>query len=200
MNESVWIYGAGGMGKETHWLASDISEYTIAGFIDDFMQGDSVNDLPLIHNPIENCSCIIAIANTLNRKEILNRYSHIQYINLIHPTVKYNSSIKMGNGNIICMGVIFTIDISIGNHVIININSTIGHDTFIEDFVSVMFGVHISGNVRIGEGTYIGSGAVILPNIKIGKWCTIGAGAVVTTDVPDNCTVVGVPARNLDKY
>ncbi|NDB86891.1 MAG: hypothetical protein EB127_30005, partial [Alphaproteobacteria bacterium] len=38
----IWIYGAGGMGKETLWLASEISEYTIAGL-------DSVNNCPFIY-------------------------------------------------------------------------------------------------------------------------------------------------------
>lgn len=101
----------------------------------------------------------------------------------------------MSCGNIISKGVVLTLDIAIGNHNIINIKSTIGHDCIIEDFVSIMFGVHISSNVKIGEGTLIGSGAVVLPNITIGKWCKIGAGAVITEDVPDNCTVVGVPGR-----
>lgn len=35
----------------------------------------------------------------------------------------------------------------------------------------------------------------MLGNIIIGKNSKIGAGAVVLTDVPPNCTVVGIPAR-----
>jgi acetyltransferase-like isoleucine patch superfamily enzyme len=128
---------------------------------------------------------------------ISNRNDKLTYVNLIHPSVKINSSIQIGKGNIICQGAVLTVDISLANHVIININSTIGHDAVIEDFVSIMFGVHISGNVRIGEGTYIGSGAVVLPNTKIGKWCTIGAGSVVTKDVPDNSIIAGVPAKEI---
>ncbi len=36
---------------------------------------------------------------------------------------------------------------------------------------------------------------MILGNITIGKNSKIGAGAVVLTDVPPNCTAVGVPAK-----
>ena len=36
---------------------------------------------------------------------------------------------------------------------------------------------------------------MILGSVKIGDNVKIGAGAVVLSDVPDNCTVVGVPAK-----
>ena len=35
----------------------------------------------------------------------------------------------------------------------------------------------------------------ILGNIEIGENSTIGAGSVVIKNVPDNCTVVGIPGR-----
>lgn len=41
----------------------------------------------------------------------------------------------------------------------------------------------------------IGAGACILNNVKIGRNVRIGANAVVTHDIPDDCTVAGVPAR-----
>ncbi|KJH73163.1 acyltransferase [Aliterella atlantica] len=45
----------------------------------------------------------------------------------------------------------------------------------------------------------IGSNATILAGITIGENAIVGAGAVVTRDVPDNTTVVGVPARIIGK-
>lgn len=47
----------------------------------------------------------------------------------------------------------------------------------------------------IGDNCYIGTGVTILGPVHIGNNVTIGAGAVVTKDVPDNCTVAGVPAK-----
>lgn len=47
----------------------------------------------------------------------------------------------------------------------------------------------------IGDNVFIGAGAKIIGNVVIGDNVTIGAGAVVTKDVPNNCTVVGNPAR-----
>jgi sugar O-acyltransferase (sialic acid O-acetyltransferase NeuD family) len=192
----IWIYGAGGMGKETHWLIQEnlSNQFYILGFVDDFKTVQLFQKLPLVNRIENNCNAIIAIADSVIRKQIATK-NNLKYLNVVHSNTVIHESIHIGIGNIICKGVVLTIDIKIGNHVIININSTIGHDVVLEDFVTIMFGVHVSGNVKIGEGTLIGSGAVILPNITIGKWCKIGAGAVITKNIPDNCTVVGVPGK-----
>lgn len=47
----------------------------------------------------------------------------------------------------------------------------------------------------IGENVNIYTGAIVVGNISIGNNVSIGAGAVVLRDVPDNCVVVGNPAR-----
>ncbi len=48
---------------------------------------------------------------------------------------------------------------------------------------------------EIGEGTTIFAGAVIVGRVRIGSNCVVAANAVVRSDVPDNCTVAGIPAR-----
>jgi serine O-acetyltransferase len=52
-----------------------------------------------------------------------------------------------------------------------------------------------SGCPTIGNNVKVGAGAKILGKIKIGNNVRIGANAVVLKDVPDNCTIVGVPAK-----
>ncbi|MBO7239717.1 MAG: serine acetyltransferase [Bacteroidaceae bacterium] len=47
----------------------------------------------------------------------------------------------------------------------------------------------------IGNNVYIGTGAKILGPVKVGDNVVIGAGAVVLNDIPDNCVVVGMPAK-----
>ena len=48
---------------------------------------------------------------------------------------------------------------------------------------------------RLGNGVDLGSGAKILGPVRIGDNVKIGANAVVITDLPSDCTAVGVPAR-----
>ena len=46
----------------------------------------------------------------------------------------------------------------------------------------------------IGDNVTVFAGAKILGNVKVGNNSIVGANAVVIKDVPENCTVVGVPA------
>lgn len=48
---------------------------------------------------------------------------------------------------------------------------------------------------QIGDNVEFGVGAVVLGRIHVGNNVRIGANAVVLTDIPDNSTAVGVPAR-----
>jgi serine O-acetyltransferase len=46
----------------------------------------------------------------------------------------------------------------------------------------------------IGDNVSIYAGAKVIGDVRIGDNSIVGANAVVVRDVPDNCTVVGVPA------
>jgi serine O-acetyltransferase len=57
-------------------------------------------------------------------------------------------------------------------------------------------GVLIGGGCGgVGDNVYFGPGAKVLGTCKIGNNCVVAANSLVLTDVPDNTTVMGVPAR-----
>ena len=47
----------------------------------------------------------------------------------------------------------------------------------------------------LGDNVMVGSGAKVLGPFKVGDNSRVAAGAVVLTEIPPNCTAVGVPAR-----
>jgi sugar O-acyltransferase (sialic acid O-acetyltransferase NeuD family) len=102
-------------------------------------------------------------------------------------------NVKLGEAVCIMPGAIVMGNSEIALGSLINCNTSIGHDSFLGEFVEVCPGVVIAGNCTIGSETFIGSGAVIFPGVQIGENCVIGAGAIVTKNVPANHKVIGNP-------
>ena len=81
-----------------------------------------------------------------------------------------------------------------GFGIVIHPHAKIGDRTIIQN--SVVIGERKPMEVpEIGRNCFIGAGAIIIGKISIGDNAKIGAGAVVTTDIPEGCTAVGVPAK-----
>lgn len=70
---------------------------------------------------------------------------------------------------------------------------SIGKDCWINQQVTIGFSNDTDSPV-IGDKVSISAGAKVIGNVHIGNNSKIGANAVVVKDVPENCTVVGVPA------
>ncbi len=79
----------------------------------------------------------------------------------------------------------------------------IGETTEIGDDCTIYQGVTLGGTGKdqgkrhptLGNHVMVGAGAKVLGPIHIGNNVRIAAGAVVLTDIPDNCTAVGIPAK-----
>ena len=79
----------------------------------------------------------------------------------------------------------------------------IGETTIIGDDVLIYQGVTLGGTGKdlgkrhptLGNFVTVGAGAKVLGNITIGDYSSIGAGSVVIDNVPEHCTVVGIPGR-----
>jgi len=49
----------------------------------------------------------------------------------------------------------------------------------------------------IGDNVYLGVNAIIIGPVILGNNVSVAAGSVVMKDAPDNCTLIGVPARDI---
>jgi serine O-acetyltransferase len=85
--------------------------------------------------------------------------------------------------------------------VVIGETTIVGDDVLIYQQVT-LGGVSLAKEKRhptVRNGVVIGGGAKVLGNITIGQNAKIGANSVVVSDVPDETTAVGIPARVIEK-
>lgn len=217
MVQEIAVYGAGGFGREVAWLVQSCNHatehYQVVCFIDDSpsMHGQTLNDIPVMgldpaREQFPAARVVSAIGNPRVRQTVMERVASLGMgtATIIHPNVEYSRWVEIGVGAVICAGTILTTNIELGLQVQINLDCTVGHDVIMGDYTTLAPGAHISGWVHLGRRVYVGTGAVIINGTQespllVGDDAVIGAGACVTKSVPPNMTVVGVPARPLQR-
>ena len=211
-NQQVMIYGAGGFAREVAWLAESCG-IDVAAFIDDnpALYGTRINDIAVYdlataYARFPHAAVVGGIGAPRTRQRVMDKAAAQGFATttLIHPRVERSRWITIGAGTVICAGNTLTTNITLGQHVQINLHCTVGHDVIMGDYTTLAPGVHVSGWVHIGKRVYIGTGAVIINGTEehpliIEDDSVIGASACVTKSVGAGTTVVGVPAKPLQK-
>ena len=106
-------------------------------------------------------------------------------------------------------GISISPEAKIGKRVFIDhgIGVVIGATAMIEDDVNILHGVTLGArravegrrHPYVKKGAFIGANAQLLGTITIGAFSKVGAGAIVLNNVADKTTVVGNPARTVNK-
>ncbi|MEC4894944.1 MAG: serine O-acetyltransferase [Oscillatoria sp. PMC 1051.18] len=103
----------------------------------------------------------------------------------IHPGAQIGKGVFIDHG----MGVVIGETAIVGDYCLIYQNATLG-------------GTGKESGKRhptLGNNVVVGAGAKVLGNLRIGDRVRIGAGSIVLRDVPNDCTVVGVPGRIISR-
>ena len=106
-------------------------------------------------------------------------------------------------------GISISPEAKIGKRVFIDhgIGVVVGATAMIEDDVTILHGVTLGArravegrrHPYVKKGAFIGANAQLLGTITIGAFSKVGAGAIVLNNVADKTTVVGNPARTVNK-
>jgi len=204
------IVGAGGFGRETLDVVRAIdpfgSRWQFVGFVADSKPEAGLleridasflgDDEAFLKDPIAT-HYVVAIGDPTLRRRVAERYdaANLLPVSLIHPSAWIGSDVEVGEGVVVCAHTSITTNIRIGRHVHIDRLATVGHDSVIEDYVTLHPSSIISGGVHVSSGSRVGSNACVLPGVFVSQNVILGAGAVLTKDADPGVTYVGVPAR-----
>ncbi|WP_165249485.1 acetyltransferase [Adlercreutzia sp. ZJ141] len=205
------LLGAGGMGREVAQLVERINAvsltYELLGFVDDavFDPDTKLNGYSVLgsskwlinHRDEVLCTCTVGHAATRAKLQASLASRGVVFESIVAPDVEIPSSTAIGPGCVFYPGVSMSVNCEIGRGVLLNSGVTVGHDSTIGDFASVMPSTGISGNCHIGRRVNIGGHAFLVPGRKVGDDATVAAGSIVFSNVRKGTTVLGNPARRM---
>jgi UDP-perosamine 4-acetyltransferase len=212
MTIPVIIVGGGGHAKVLIDILR-LRAVPIIGIVDadPGQQGMNILGIPVIGNDdtvSQHAAADILLVNGLGsvgptdrRQALFEEFKRrgYRFSSVIHPSAIIASDVAVGEGVQVMAGAIIQPGTSIGSNVIVNTRAAVDHDCRIEDHVHLAPGVVLSGNISVGAGAHIGTGATVIQGVKIGRGAVIGAGSLVLNDVPEKTTVVGAPAKVVQK-
>jgi len=208
--KNLVIVGAGMFAREVSWLVRDINQaqpgtWDMVGFwehgterIGQLVHGIPIVDPRALEQYLPDLYAVAAIGDPAVRERAALEAERFgcRFATLVHPSVYYDRhTVEINRGSIVCAGNILTVDIVVGSHVIINLDCTVGHDSVIEDYVTISPGCHLAGHTTIRRSALLGSGVVTAEGCVIGAGSIIGAGAAVVRDIPAGVTALGIPAK-----
>ena len=202
------ILGASGHGK----VAADIAEtrgWSEIVFFDDAWPSIEKNghwpicgDTDMLTASLKSFDGVfVAIGDNSTRETKFQSLIDLgaRLISLIHPSSTVSRYAVLAEGTIVMPNVVINADASLGRGCIINTGATVDHDCFIASYVHLSPGVNLSGEVSVDKRSWIGTGACVRQQIRIGSDVIVGAGAVVVSNLDNDVTVVGNPARILNR-
>ncbi len=123
----------------------------------------------------------------------------LQPTRIVHPSAWVEHNAVIGPGAQIMHHAVVMAQASIGRQCIINTCASLDHESILSDGCELAPGATLCGLIRCGTNVWVCAGATILPRVHIGDDAIVGAGSLVRKNVPEKTTVIGVPARVINR-
>lgn len=213
MNDLV-IYGAGGLGRELLEVIEEINaaqpSWHVLGFVDDGLpRGGMVCGYPLLggseffKSHAWRIGVVLGFADCAAKEaayeKIMAICPNFYFPSIVHPLSYVSPRATLADGAVVARYCSVHVGAHVGKCAFINNKCEIGHDSSIGAFASLMPSVNISGNVTVGKRTFMGVQSAVLQGLVIGEDAVVGMGSMVLAGVPDDCTVLGNPAKIISR-
>jgi len=142
---------------------------------------------------------LVAIGNNRIRhaKLLELQAAGARLVTLVHPAATVSRYAAIGEGAVVFAGAVVNAGARINPGVILNTCCSIDHDCLLGDAVHISPGARLAGGVQVGDLSWVGIGASVRQLICIGHRVIVGAGSAVISDIPNDVTVAGVPAKRM---
>jgi len=218
--EDIVIIGSSGHAKVIIDIVNQEGKYNVAGLLDRYRNANETTlgyrilgkeeDLPELKKTHSLKGAIVAIGDNFIRSKVAALIRKIcpdlPFVCAIHPRASIGRDVTIGEGTVIMAGVSINPCSSVGRFCILRTNSSLDHDSTMEDFASLAPGAMTGGNCRIGEYSAISIGSVLIHGVQIGKQSVIGAASLVMKPIESFVVAYGTPAKVIrnrkpgDKY
>lgn len=175
--KKVIIIGGGGHCKIVIDTLEEINKinnrYEILGVLDDNVNCKKVLDYPvlgnvsLLKNYEENICFHIAIGNNDVRKKIYEENKNREFLTIAHASSTISKYAIIESGSFLGAKTFVNTGARIGLGSIINTGSIVEHETQIENFSHISYGVLIGSNCKIKEKAFIDMGEIVKRNTNI---------------------------------
>jgi sugar O-acyltransferase (sialic acid O-acetyltransferase NeuD family) len=193
----AYIHGAGGHAR----VIASLLEAQATFVVPDPQGPNQMRDVEFFERieELRRFDIYIGIGDNTARRRIFDRLRGLgmRMATCVAPNAFVARDAVVGEGAVLCPGVVVNARAVVGNNTIVNTLSSIDHDCVLGDHSQVTAGVTFGGTVRVGENCFFGIKSAVVPNLTIGTDVVVMAGALVTQSLPDRVMAGGSPARVL---
>jgi len=204
VSKRLGVIGAGGHGKVVADVAGRAGWTQVVFFDGRVTSSDCAHaHWPLVAAPedaaVHECDgYFVAIGNSEVRQQwcewLLD--NGLPLVSLVDPSAVVSEYAIIEPGVLIVSGAVVNVDSYISQGTIVNTRACVDHDCHIGAYSHICPAAALAGTVKVGAHSWIGIGSQVKQGISIGDGVIVGAGATVVSDIDDDSTVVGTPARS----
>ncbi|AJI54759.1 sugar O-acyltransferase, sialic acid O-acetyltransferase NeuD family protein [Francisella philomiragia] len=213
MQKNIIIYGKGNFAKQMLYYFNTSSDYKTVAFCADnkYITNDSFCDLPIISfdevefkYPPNMFKAFVAAgySNMRARKMMFESIKAKGYtcVNYISPLAIIDSSIQMGENNVILQNCVIEPYVRIRHNNIIWSSCNICHNVDIYNDSFIASQSLIGGFSIIKDNCFIGFNSTIIQNITLEDETLIGAKALVLNNTERYSKYLGAPAKRVSTH